>query len=138
MTEGDTLTLNASLTPADSKDAITYTSSNTSIATVSSSGKVTAENAGKTYIIVKAASGVSTIVAIKVNKKSSSGTVNVTLNALFANGLTEKSEPVTMNGDGQYTLTFDLGKDLSDDGVKAGITKLEDLTAIYIRDSRIC
>ena len=45
--------------------------------------------AGKTYIIVKAASGVSTIVAIKVNKKSSSGTVNVTLNALFANGLTE-------------------------------------------------
>ena len=133
MTEGDTLTLNASLTPADSKDAITYTSSNTSIATVSSSGKVTAENAGKTYIIVKAASGVSTIVAIKVNKKSSSGTVNVTLNALFANGLTEKSEPVTMNGDGQYTLTFDLDKDLSDDGVKAGITKLEDLTAIYIR-----
>ena len=103
MTEGDTLTLNASLTPADSKDAITYTSSNTSIATVSSSGKVTAENAGKTYIIVKAASGVSTIVAIKVNKKSSSGTVNVTLNALFANGLTEKSEPVTMNGAGQYT-----------------------------------
>ena len=135
MTEGDTLTLNASLTPADSKDAITYTSSNTSIATVSGSGKVTAENAGKTYIIVKAASGVSTIVAIKVNKKSSSGTVNVTLNALFANGLTEKSEPVTMNGDGQYTLTFDLGKDLSDDGVKAGITKLEDLTAIYIRDT---
>lgn len=135
MTEGDTLTLNASLTPADSKDAITYTSSNTSIATVSSSGKVTAENAGKTYIIVKAASGVSTIVAIKVNKKSSSGTVNVTLNALFANGLTEKSEPVTMNGDGQYTLTFDLDKDLSDDGVKAGITKLEDLTAIYIRDT---
>lgn len=102
-----------SLTPADSKDAITYTSSNTSIATVSNSGKVTAENAGKTYIIVKAASGVSTIVAIKVNKKSSSGTVNVTLNALFANGLTEKSEPVTMNGDGQYTLTFDLDKDLS-------------------------
>lgn len=135
MTEGDTFTLNASLTPADSKDAITYTSSNTSIATVSSSGKVTAENAGKTYIIVKAASGVSTIVAIKVNKKSSSGTVNVTLNALFANGLTEKSEPVTMNGDGQYTLTFDLDKDLSDDGVKAGITKLEDLTAIYIRDT---
>ena len=73
MTEGDTLTLNASLTPANSKDAITYTSSNTSIATVSSSGKVTAENAGKTYIIVKAASG--------------------------------------------------------------GITKLEDLTAIYIRDT---
>ena len=40
-----------------------------------------------------------------------------------------------MNGDGQYTLTFDLDKDLSDDGVKAGITKLEDLTAIYIRDT---
>lgn len=66
MTEGDTFTLNASLTPADSKDAITYTSSNTSIATVSSSGKVTAENAGKTYIIVKAASGVSKLLLSKL------------------------------------------------------------------------
>ena len=28
-----------------------------------------------------------------------------------------------------------MDKDLSDDGVKAGITKLEDLTAIYIRDT---
>ncbi|MDO4166847.1 MAG: cellulase family glycosylhydrolase, partial [Eubacteriales bacterium] len=136
MTEGDTLDLVTSLTPADSKDTITYTSSNTDIVTVSSSGKVTAENAGLTYIIVKAASGVSTIVAIKVNKKATSGTVGVTLNTIFAsNGLTEKSQPITITGDGQYTLTYDIANDLSEDGKKAGITKLEDLTAIFIRDT---
>lgn len=74
MTEGDTLTLNASLTPADSKDAITYTSSNTSIATVSSSGKSNRRKCRKDHtLLLNAASGVSTIVAIKVNKKSSSG-----------------------------------------------------------------
>lgn len=136
ITEGDTIDLVTTLTPADSKDGVTYTSSNTDIATVSGSGKVTAENAGLTYIIVKAASGVSTIVAIKVNKKATSGTVGVTLNTIFANsGLTEKSQPVTITGDGQYTLTFDLSKDLSDEGKKAGITKLEDLTSIFIRDT---
>lgn len=136
ITEGDTVDLVTTLTPADSEDAITYTSSNTSVATVSGSGKVTAENAGQTYIIVKAASGVSTIVSIKVNKKATSGTVGVTLNAIFANsGLTEKSQPVTITGDGQYTVTFDLASDLSDAGKKANITKLEDLTAIFLRDT---
>lgn len=136
ITEGNTLDIVTTLTPANSKDAITYTSSNTDIATVSSSGKVSAENAGMTYIIVKAASGVSTIVAIKVKKKATTGTVGVTLNVLFAsNSLTEKSKPITINGDGQYTVTLDLAKDLSEDGKKAGITKLEDLTAIYLRDT---
>ncbi|MDE6566941.1 MAG: cellulase family glycosylhydrolase, partial [Lachnospiraceae bacterium] len=136
ITEGNTIDIVTTLTPADSKDAVTYTSSNTEIATVSSSGKVTAENAGMTYIIVKAASGVSTIVAIKVKKKATSGTVGVTLNALYAtSGLTEKSKPVTITGDGKYTVTLDLEKDMSEDGKKAGITKLEDLTAIFLRDT---
>lgn len=136
ITEGNTIDIVTTLTPANSKDAVTYTSSNTDIATVSSSGKVTAENAGMTYIIVKAASGVSTIVAIKVKKKATTGTVGVTLNALFAtSALTEKSKPVTITGDGQYTVTLDLETDLSEEGKEAGIKKLEDLTAIYLRDT---
>ncbi len=136
ITEGDTLTLNTTVTPQDNKDTITYTSSNTNIATVSNSGKVTAENAGLTYIVVKASSGISTIVAVKVNKKATSGTVSVTLNTIFSDsGLTEKSQPVLINGDGQYTLTYDLSKDLSADGEKADITKLENLTAVFIRDT---
>lgn len=136
LTEGETATINVALSPAESEDEIIYTSSNTSVATVSGSGKITAENAGKTYIVIKAASGVSTIVAVRVKKKSSTDTVDVTLNVLYAtSGLTEKSKPVTINGDGQYTLTFDVEKDLSEAGAKAGITKLEDLTSVYIRDT---
>lgn len=135
LTEGDTLDIKTTLTPADSKDSITYTSSNTEIATVSGNGKVTAENPGNTYIIVTASSGVSTIVNIKVNKKGSSNSVTATLNLLFGSGITEKSAPVTMTGDGQYTLSYNLGTDLSTEGKNANISKLEKLTSIYIRDT---
>ena len=136
ITEGQTIDIKTTLTPADSQDAVSYISSNTDIATVSNSGKVTGENAGLTYIIVKAASGVSTIVAIKVKKSSTTGTVGVTLNALYAtSNLTEKSKPVTITGDGQYTATLDLSTDLSEEGKKAGITKLEDLISVYLRDT---
>lgn len=135
ITEGDTVDIKTTLTPEDSKDAITYTSSNTEIATVSSSGKITAENPGTTYIIASAASGVSTIATVKVNRKGAANTVSATLNLMFGSGLVEKSAPVTMTGDGQYTVTYDLAKDLSEEGKKANISKLEKLISVYLLDT---
>lgn len=135
ITEGDTVDIKTTLTPEDSKDAITYTSSNTEIATVSSSGKITAENPGTTYIIASAASGVSTIATVKVNRKGAANTVSATLNVMFGSGLVEKSAPVTMTGDGQYTVTYDLAKDLSEEGKKANISKLEKLISVYLLDT---
>lgn len=135
VTEGDNFTINTTITPADSQDAITFTSSDPEIASVNSAGQVTGEGAGSTYIIVKAASGVSTIVKVKVNKKGEANTVGVTLNLLFNGTTTEKSKEIKLTGDGQYTLSYDLAKDLSSAGAKAGISKLEKLTAVYIRDT---
>ncbi|MDE6852942.1 MAG: cellulase family glycosylhydrolase, partial [Lachnospiraceae bacterium] len=135
ITEGGTVDIKTTLTPENSKDAVTYISSNTDIATVSSNGKVTGENPGLTYIIVSAASGVSTIVAIKVKKKGVSNAVSATLNLLFGSNITEKSAPVTMTGDGQYTVTYDLATDLSEEGKNANITKLENLTSVYLLDT---
>ena len=40
-----------------------------------------------------------------------------------------------MTGDGQYTATYDLAKDLSEEGKKANITKLEKLISVYLLDT---
>ncbi len=54
---GTSYLLTATLVPEDSTDTLTWTSGSTSIATISSSGLVTAKSAGTTFITVKSSSG---------------------------------------------------------------------------------
>ena len=54
---GTSYLLTATLVPEDSTDTLTWTSGSTSIASVSSSGLVTAKSAGTTFITVKSSSG---------------------------------------------------------------------------------
>ncbi len=54
-----TATISAQVTPASLASSLTYTSADTSIASVSASGKVTAVGVGSTYITVKASNGMS-------------------------------------------------------------------------------
>ncbi|MBO5485008.1 MAG: cellulase family glycosylhydrolase [Lachnospiraceae bacterium] len=133
VTEGESAQINTTLLPADSKDTITYTSSNPEIATVSSSGKINGEKPGSTYIIVTAASGVSTIVKVKVARSPKSSSVDVALNVLIGS-ITETGKSVNITGDGQYELSYDMDTELSEDGKTAGLTALKDMTAVYIRD----
>ena len=64
-----TVSLKATVTPANSSDKLTWTSSNKKIATVSSSGKVTAKKAGTVTITVKTASGKKAACKITVKAK---------------------------------------------------------------------
>ena len=58
MMVGDTQTLTATITPSNATDkSVTWSSSNSSVATVSSSGLVTAKAAGTTSIVVKTTNG---------------------------------------------------------------------------------
>ena len=58
MTEGETQTLTASVSPSNATNKnVTWSSSNTSVATVSSSGVVTAKSAGSATITVKTTDG---------------------------------------------------------------------------------
>ena len=46
----------------------------------------------------------------------------------------EAGESIIVTENGQYTLSFDCSKDLSDEAVAAGVSALTNLTAIYILD----
>ncbi|MCD8328224.1 MAG: Ig-like domain-containing protein [Ruminococcus sp.] len=54
---GETYTLKTQLTPSNASDVMTWTSSNTSVATVDSNGKITANSTGVSIIRVKLANG---------------------------------------------------------------------------------
>lgn len=70
LTEGSTVTLSANVSPTDAKRNFTFTSSNTSVATVSSRGVVTAVKEGTATVTVKENySGLSKTVTIKVTAK---------------------------------------------------------------------
>lgn len=46
----------------------------------------------------------------------------------------ESGESIFINSEGQYTLTFDCSKDLSEKAKSAGVTSLTNLTAVYLLD----
>ena len=91
MNEGDTYTLSPTVYPSNSQYTLTWTSSNTNVATVSSSGKVTAKSAGTANITVKTDNG-------------KTATCNVTVSA---KSVTSVSIPSTLSleADETYTLT---------------------------------
>ena len=67
---GETLTLTATITPADASATLTFTSSDTSIATVSDTGVVTGVSAGTATITASANGAESVICIITVNATS--------------------------------------------------------------------
>ena len=64
--KGDTEQLNLVKDPADTSDSISYSSSYSSVATVSSSGLITAKAAGTATITATASSGIKTTCKVKV------------------------------------------------------------------------
>lgn len=131
----DTAQIKATLTPAESQDEITYKSSNPEIASVSKTGKITALKTGSTYITVSSASGVTSIVKVVIPASEGGDQVDVSMSILYGSGHEETSKPVTLTEDKQYTVSYDLETELSEEGKKAGITKIADVTAIYLKDT---
>ena len=81
LTEGDTQTLTATVSPSNATDkSVTWSSNNTSVATVSSSGVVTAIKAGSATITVKTNNGGKTATcAVTVNASSGQQAVDLGL-----------------------------------------------------------
>lgn len=85
--KGDVQTIAATLTPAASTDDINWVSNNPSVATVDSSGAVSAVGAGSVTITATATSGVSATCAVTVTVPARSVTLDQTQIKLGAGGL---------------------------------------------------
>ncbi len=131
--------LNVQISPMDTDAYMIYTSTNEDVVTVSKLGKVLAKANGSAYIIVTASSGVSQMIKVDVLEAGQSKELSLAANVYFNDSdnsyfSNEYGEPITVNSDGTYTVVFDCATDLSDVAKDAGVTGLNNLTAIYIKD----
>ena len=96
MTEGDTQTLTATVSPSNATDkSVTWTSNNTTVATVSSSGVVTAKTPGTATITVKTNDG----------SKTATCTVTVKAKVISVTGVSLNRTSLTMTEGDTQTLT---------------------------------
>lgn len=123
-------------------EKLTYVSSNPAVATVNSLGKVFAKSIGTTYIIITSESGATKTVKICVKDALDVDEISLGLKVLYNDSThkywsAETGSVIKVTGNGQYTMTFDCDTDLSAAAKKAGITNLDKLTAIYIKDQNV-
>ncbi|MGN1156018.1 MAG: cellulase family glycosylhydrolase [Agathobacter sp.] len=121
---------------------LTYTSSNPEVATVSKIGKITAIASGTSVISIVSSDGVKKTMLVTVKEASSKSGLTLGLYVLYADEAlnywgTESGDSITITEAGQYTLSFDFGTQASADALAAGITAIENLTAIYIKDKDV-
>lgn len=134
--------LKASLKPANTDDYVYYKSSDDSVATVSSIGKVLGCNVGTATITITSSNGITKTVKVEVketSKKEVATTLSVALNVIYNDKdhsyySNEVGQPITVTENGQYTIVFDCSADLSSAAKKAEVTTLTNVGAIYLKD----
>ncbi len=142
VTSGESFFLNARKVPAESDAFLTYRSTDTDVITVSGIGKVVAKGAGSAYVVITSSDGCTRVVPVTVEQAEDVFEIQLALNVYFNDSAlnyftNEYADSITVNGDGTYTLSFDCAKHLSDAAKAAGITGLNNLTAIYIKDQSV-
>ncbi len=106
---GETYTLTTTTTPQNVPDTLKWTSSETSVATVSSSGKITAKASGTTTITVKTSTGKTDTCKITVKKAPTSVKLNKTSITLGIGETFDLSSTVN-SGAASYKITYSSGK----------------------------
>lgn len=142
LTVGESLYLDASMAPADTDAFLTYRSTDTEVVTVSKIGKIVALQKGSAYIVLTSSDGLTKVVPVTVEEAEASAEIALALNVYYNDSAlnyfsNESGSPIIVKGDGQYTLSFDCGADLSAAAAQAGVTGLSNLTAIYIKDDSV-
>ena len=142
LSSGQSVYLNAAMTPAGTDAFLTYRSSDTEVLTVSKIGKIVAKNPGRAYVIITSSDGFTKAVPVTVEEEEAKAEIALSLNVYFNDSehnyfSNETGEAITVSGEGQYTLAFDTGKDFSKAAQDAGVTGLSNLTAIYIKDDSV-
>ncbi len=136
----DYVYLDAGITTEGCDAYLRYRSSNDSVATVSSIGKIVATGVGEAVITIASSDGYARNVKIAVAEPEKVYEITLALNVYYNDSENEyysnevSTKTISVTGDGQYTLSFDCATDLSDAAIAAGVDSLKNLTAIYIKD----
>ena len=109
MNVGDTYTLSPTVYPSNSQYTLTWTSSNTNVATVSSTGKVTAKGAGTANVTVKTDNGKTAICSVTVSAKSVTS-VSVKSTLSMEVGDTYTLTPTVTPSDAETSFTWSSDK----------------------------
>ena len=139
LVQGEKADLGASVTPEDSGATLTYASTNEEVFTVNDRGIVTGTGTGTAYAIITASTGLTKSVKVKVTGVADSGELRLALNAYYTDQVhqyfgNDVGVPVTVTGDGQYTVIFDCATDLSAAATGVGVESLSGVGSIYIKD----
>ena len=115
--------LNASLTPADSQDLITWSSDNDKVATVSSSGLVTAVGAGSCTVTASVAGGYKAECKVTVPKPTYIRANLYLMNTSDWSTVASEENADITTADQEYTMTL-----------KATDTQLQNIGSLYLKD----
>ncbi len=142
LTEGKSVFLNASMDPADTDAYLTYRSSDTDVISVSKIGKVVAKGIGSAYVIITSSDGKTVTVPVTVEAAEVQAQIALALNVYYNDSTlnyfsNECGAGISVSENGTYTLSFDCATDLSQKAKDAGVTGLNNLTAIYIKDDSV-
>jgi len=140
LSEGETAYLSPVMAPADTTERLYFRSLDESVVTVSPIGKLVAVGAGKTTVKVCTTGGKEKEVSVTVDTVAVEKVVHLSLNVYyndnthnyFSNEIS--NDVISVDKNGQYTLSFDCASDLSDAAKAAGVSDLNKVTAIYIKD----
>ena len=136
---GDTFTMSYTLTPSDAQTTVTWTSDNSNIATVSSSGVVTGVEAGSTYINATTSNGYSAwcrvtveesvVVPTSISVSPSSKTINVgdTFTMSYTLTPSDAQTTVTWTSDNSNIATVSSSGVVT--GIEAGSTYINATTS---------
>ena len=124
--------------PAATSDTLSFASSDEDIATVNTVGKVTAIATGSATITIMASGGASTTVKVVVGAPGEATSFDVSIVVNYNSQSpswagTPVGETITVTGDGQYSITFDLAEHRPDD-MPAALTTLDNISVIYLVD----
>lgn len=139
LVQGQKADLGAAMKPEDTDAFLSYVSTNEDVFTVNDQGIVTGTGTGTAYALITASTGLTKSVKVKVTGVADSGELRLALNAYYSDQVhtyfgNDVGQPVTVTGDGQYTVVFDCATDLSAAAATAGVDSLAGVGSIYIKD----
>ncbi len=140
LSEGEALYLSPVMAPSNTTEGLYFKSLDESVVTVSPIGKIVAAGAGETKVKVCTTGGKEKEVKVAVAAAAVEKLFRLSLNVYyndsthnyFSNEISKNV--ISVNKNGQYTLSFDCNSDLSDAAKAAGVSDLNRVTAIYIKD----